>query len=157
MPRVWLHTHIGTDCAASLLSAAITVFLPPSGSGPGGWMAAPLFVADVAALTSVGRVDRGGVRSGRVPVSFNPEEFVPERLRHLFEIDTHSVSLHHEHSLARTGFRDTILHLNEYDHLRPFIARIVRYPPKVRLPSLRTVAAERGWTVTRVFIDRPTT
>jgi DNA invertase Pin-like site-specific DNA recombinase len=33
----------------------------------------------------------------------------------------------------------------------------VRYPPRTKLPTLQTIAAERGWSVTRVFIDRPTT
>jgi hypothetical protein len=54
----------------------------------GGWRL-HFFVADVAALTLLDELTEGTCGPGD-PVSFNPKEFVSERLRHLFKIDTHS-------------------------------------------------------------------
>jgi DNA invertase Pin-like site-specific DNA recombinase len=66
------------------------------------------------------------------------------------------VSLRREHSLARTRFRDTISHLMNtviYTRSSPDCP----LSADEQAANLRTVAAERGWTVTRVFFDRPIT
>ena len=54
----------------------------------GGWRL-HFFVADVAALTLLDELTEGACGPGD-PVSFNPEGFLAERLRHLIEIDNHS-------------------------------------------------------------------
>ena len=65
------------------------------------------------------------------------------------------MSLHREHSLARTRIHDTILHpMNTIIYARS--SPDCALSAEDQAASLRTVAAERGWTVTRVFIDRPT-
>ena len=54
----------------------------------GGWRL-HIFLAENAALTLLDELTEGACGPGD-PVSFNPEGFLAERLRHLIEIDNHS-------------------------------------------------------------------
>ena len=89
MPTAGLHTLTATDCAALLVEHGHHRFLHHLEPDPAGGWRLHFFVADDAALTLLDELTEGACGPGD-PVSFNPEEFVSERLRHLFEIDTHS-------------------------------------------------------------------
>ena len=89
MPLTGLYMPAATDFARAWSQHGYRCFLDRMEPDPEGGWRLHFFVADDAALALLDELTEGDVGPGD-PVSFDPGRFVLERIRHLFENDTHS-------------------------------------------------------------------